>query len=245
MENKRPWWHYVLGCGCIAVLISMFAAVGGTYWAYKKVSSSIFFDSVKVNALAAEILPGAKPIPGHEGFMGWDALGVRMAMIGPPTTKGAVVNGDSLLIVILGVPDKKMDREEAKKQMQSGLSSSNSKEQPGDATPGNTTKHTEKVISNESTTISVGGKSFEGEKQLVEDEKKARSTRYMVGFKKGTGVAFVMVQGAEGFNEAPMASFFSGIDASGLEPLESKGGAAPPAVAPEQTPSPAATSSED
>ena len=246
VENKRPWWHYVLGCGCIAVLIAMALFAGGSYWAYKQVTNSFFMDPVKVDALAAQILPGAKPVAGHDGIMGMDAFGVRMAIIGP-TSKDKDIKKDELMIIVLGLADKIVTRDEARKQMEgsmNGGSQGDSTPAPGQ-TPGQP-RQQEKVLQSETVSISVGGKPFDGEKQLVEDEKKAQSIRYLVGFKKGTGTLFCMVQGpADGFNEPLMKQFLEPIDTAFLTPLEEGKKASAPAKTDEATPSPAPGASEE
>lgn len=220
MEKQgRPWWHYVLGCGCISIIMAGIAGAVILFMGYRMVSSSLFFDHAKVNALAAEIFPGAKPPEGEDGLFGMDAFGIRMAVIASPNDNKGVAKGH-LQFILMEMKDKVVSKEEAAKTISEKASSGSS----GEPSSGNGTSTNKKevILKSESATVTVGSKSFPAEKQLVQESSQGKVSRYLVPFRKGKGTAFIMVQGSpDDFNEAGMKQFLGAIDASGLEPLAS------------------------
>ena len=217
-KQARPWWQYVLGCGCIAVLIGVIGTIVAGWYGYSKLSKSFFMDPVKVDQLAASIFPGAKPFEGHDGVMGMDAFGVRMAVISSPLKDKGTPKGN-LFIFLMDTPEKTISKEEAKGMMkEKGTGAPAVGVTPGNSTTTRTNNET--VLKTEAAKLVLGGKTFDAEKTWLEDANKIKTLRYLAAFKKGKGSAFIMVQGvADDFNQKAMDAFLAGLDASGLEPL--------------------------
>ena len=219
-KQGRPWWHYFLGCGCIGVIFAGIATAAVLYKGYRAVADHFFMDPVKVDKVASEIFPGAKPFPGHDGTFGMSVGDFRMAVISPPL-KGSSQNG--LMIMLMDFKNKRVSRDEAKKAF-----TANRQPPANGATPSpgqdqnqnqNQNQNQETVIETESVEVSLGGKPFKAEKSLVEDSQKRRTTRYSMAFVRGQDSSFIVIEGqpGENFDQKGMDSFLAGLDATGLE----------------------------
>lgn len=205
--KSRPWWHYVLGCGCSAALLAVLLVVAGGAYLAHKASQSFYTDPARVEKLAADILPGARPLDGQMGVLGVEALGMRTATLA--ARDGAPEN--TLLIALMDSPDD-------------SLMKSASRPSPSGTPVVDEKVATEKVISSEPARLSVGGRPFPAEKAKVEQAvlengKVVYSTRFIVEFKKGKGSARILIEGpVNDFDQKGMERFLAVLDATGLEP---------------------------
>lgn len=87
----------------LLVLILVVAAGGYAYFLY--MTRDINRDQAQVEALAAELLPGARPIAGTKGVAAMDKDGMRIAVLAPSLAKARPdrLEGQELRFVIVGL----------------------------------------------------------------------------------------------------------------------------------------------
>lgn len=185
---------------------------GILYKGYRAVADHFFIDPVKVDKVASEIFPGAKPFPGHDGTFGVSVGDFRMAVISPPLN-GGVQNG--LMIMLMDFKNKRVSKDEAEKAFTENRQPPTSGATPS---PGQD-QNQETVLETEPVEVNLGGKTFEAEKSLLEDSQKRQTIRYTMAFVRGQSSSFIIIEGqpGENFDQKGMDSFLAGLDATGLE----------------------------
>lgn len=89
----------------ISLSVLILLAAGGGYGYFLYQTRDINRDQAQVEALAAELLPGARPIPGTRGVAAMDKDGLRIAVLAPSLRKARPdrLEGQDLRFVIVGL----------------------------------------------------------------------------------------------------------------------------------------------
>jgi hypothetical protein len=217
--STRPrasnWWKWLLGCGCALALLSAVAVVGAGWWAARKVGQSLVLGPQKVEALAAEILPGAVPPPGHQGLFGMRLAGIDMAFLAPVGFRQQQLAPGQLMIMMMAFPPgAQVSQEEAERQLREALA------QQGQGKGGG------KVVSQETVTLTIGGRPVPAVKTVLQDDQGGRSLCFTaLVHNPAQRLVCLLIQGPEAsFNRQAMQAF--------LAPLRLQAAAGSPAPAP-------------
>lgn len=102
--RKMGPFRLALTCGCIWLVIAGML-FGAATWVMNR---AVVSDPAQVVALADQILPGAKPLPGQVGIAGLQMMGRRLAILGDPIVEKPQPGSEGNLIVLQSLdPDAK------------------------------------------------------------------------------------------------------------------------------------------
>lgn len=225
-EQQKPQSSLLKNCLIVGCLMALVGAIGFgafTWWIANKVGQAFTDDPTKVQELAGRILPGAKAPQGYSG-VGGDLFGFSGVVFS--ATQGEAQPGQADFIIVRLPKTDDVSIEEIRQQMESGMKEGGSNSD-------------QKVLSQETIKLNVGGKPVQAGKLVVEENGKKEDQVVAIFLDKENHMIIVIAEGpSEGFEKAPVQSFFDGLDVSGLQTVD------PREIKVEAEPTPAATTEE-
>lgn len=156
MRSRRlgkTWLKVLLGCGCLAALVTVVVTLVGGYFAYRAASSSFMLDPARVEALAQRESPGSKAPDGFQGRFGMDFSKLQIAFFADSKNR------------MLGLMSMRMDEnlelthDEVLAQMEEGMANSDQER-----------SSRKKVLKKEEYEATSQGQRLAGLRRLIEDD---------------------------------------------------------------------------
>lgn len=224
-KKASPWrWVLLIGCGVLILGMGACAGLMALGWGFVK--NTVILDPAKVNAMAAEILPGSAAPPGFQPQMGMDVAGFRMAMFGPKDGP----DDSTIGVMLFPMKPEEFGWQQAVEHMEKQSGSD----------------RTEKVISTTATTLPLGGQDAPGIEQVVEEGGVRKIRRIaMLATPTKDKVVMLLLEGPEGgARDEAFAAFGNGVRLDGYTILggDPQAGAGP--AEPEASPAEPAASPE-
>lgn len=228
MQTEKPKSNVLRNClviGCLMAFLAAGCVVAGSYWFYKKVADAVSTDPAKVEAIAQKMLPGARPPAGYKALFGGDLFGFQGAFFGPPHG-GDARPGEAEFMIMRLPQSNDLNIEKLREDFKSGSGQRGSSDQ--------------KVLSEEKVTLEVGGKPIQAAHVVVEEDGAKKDQVVTLFLDKEKHLIIVLAMGpSEKFADAPVQSFFEGLDISNLEAMD------PEQVKVEAEPTPAESPAEE
>lgn len=193
--RKSSLWKWVLGCGCLVVVLVIVgivgAVAGGAYW----VSKSFTTDPVKAKEIADGIVKFEVP-KGYEMKGAVNMMGVKFALFGRPN------ESDSGLFCFMMAFPKKL-----------GLSAKDMENQMNKQVKDKGGRGEMKVESSGEETIVVDGKEVKAQKNVMTSQDgKGKTIVYQILLDKPESAVMIQIGGPEqGFDQEGFSAFIKSL----------------------------------